>query len=253
MLYFSGTGNTRFAVQTFAQHFNHVEHFSIEEDIDYQHKIHEAEEITIAYPIYTSQMPKNMEAFLLKYKEYFLDKTVHVLVTQLFFSGDGAMLAIRLLGKKRVKVGQLMHLSMPNNISDVSFLKVVDDNRLKMILDQKALKIKRMADRINQGKKYRHGSRFYSRVLGYLFQRIFEPKFFYKFRQRLTVDENCILCQKCVNHCPVENLYQEEGLILSSHQCILCYRCVNICPTKSISIIGKKGPIKQYMNDNLVK
>jgi len=251
MLYFSGTGNTRFAIEEYGKSFNHVECYSIEEQVDFKKKITEANEITIAYPIYTSMLPDNMRIFLVEHKLSFFGKKVNVLITQMMFSGDGAMLAIRLLGKRNIIVGNRVHISLPNNISDIRFLRIVDQEKLQIIRKKKQIKIKKITVKISKGKRYKHGARFFSRILGYTLQRFYGPRFHKKYENAWRVDNQCIHCLKCVNQCPVNNLFDQDGMITAKGQCILCYRCVNICPSKSISIIGKHKPKVQYINQEM--
>lgn len=47
------------------------------------------------------------------------------------------------------------------------------------------------------------------------------------------INHRCYHCTDapCVNHCPVDALYKENGLTrLDRHKCIACERCVEVCP-----------------------
>ncbi len=47
------------------------------------------------------------------------------------------------------------------------------------------------------------------------------------------INHRCYHCTDapCVNHCPVDALYKEDGLTrLDRHKCIACERCVEMCP-----------------------
>lgn len=62
-IYFSGTGNTKFCIEKFLEHFGSTQIFSIE-DSDAVPSISESRDIIFAYPIYYSNMPKIVRGFI---------------------------------------------------------------------------------------------------------------------------------------------------------------------------------------------
>lgn len=95
-LYFSGTGNTEYAVNKMCEHFLiggvHCKALSIENIENLDGEFDEADTILIAHPIYGSCMPAIMKEFLIANSRYFHNKNVITLVTQESFSGDGESL-----------------------------------------------------------------------------------------------------------------------------------------------------------------
>lgn len=249
-LYFSGTGNTKFAMETFASIYEENNPFhihSIEESIDFERLIDEADLITLGYPIYGSMMPDVMVDFIETHKSSFSNKTVMVLITQMMFSGDGAGLAYYLLKDMEVNVEASMHINMPDNISDLKIMPIKVAEKQGEKYRKAEEKIQRYVARIKAGKTVKTGRRFYSRAIGYLFQRIFFKPFHNRMKRMLKINLNsCILCGKCVDHCPTNNLEIANDRVVTKNQCTLCYRCINICPTKSIKMLGKHYPNKQY-------
>ncbi|MBD3254691.1 MAG: glycyl-radical enzyme activating protein [Candidatus Lokiarchaeota archaeon] len=68
------------------------------------------------------------------------------------------------------------------------------------------------------------------------------------------IESRCVLCQKCVEICPVKAIeIWEEGVSINRKDCSVCFKCVNICPSKALEIIGEyKTPeeiIHEVMND----
>ena len=68
MLYFSGTGNSKYVAELFCRHMN-AEPRSIEEDIDFEELIKSNETIGFCYPIYGSRVPLIMREFIAKHIE----------------------------------------------------------------------------------------------------------------------------------------------------------------------------------------
>ena len=58
----------------------------------------------------------------------------------------------------------------------------------------------------------------------------------YSFVQIHWEKENCILCMKCKNACPVDLEPQEISI---SPQCIKCGKCVSVCPTGCLTMKNK--------------
>jgi flavodoxin len=65
MLYFSGTGNSKYIAELFCQYIN-CKTYSIEDKTDFQHLIDSEEIIGFCYPIYGSREPKIMREFVNK-------------------------------------------------------------------------------------------------------------------------------------------------------------------------------------------
>lgn len=56
---------------------------------------------------------------------------------------------------------------------------------------------------------------------------------------KYTVSENCTGCGKCEKLCPVNNIEMLNGKPQFSNKCMSCYACIHRCPEKAINL-GKK-------------
>ena len=95
-VYFSGTGNTRFCIEKFCFYYDGSAPLSIE-DSGVVEAISQSEELTLAYPIHYSNIPKIVKDFILANKLCFANKRVYIIATMGLFSGDGAGCSARLL------------------------------------------------------------------------------------------------------------------------------------------------------------
>lgn len=249
-LYFSGTGNTRYAVSRLCGEFskNGIE-CRTESIENFAGGATDADTIIVAYPIYGSCIPRPMKEFLFKSSDLFRGKNLITLATQYLASGDGGALAARLLKRVKIEFKHLgsLHINLPNNICDMALLKVKNGAELSKKVNKADKKIAACAGKILRGKAVRNGRGIFSQAIGLFTQRIYYSKIEKKFMRSYKIDESlCVVCGKCEDCCPVKNLILKDGKIEQQGKCAVCYRCVNLCPKKAISIIGKRPPKSQY-------
>ena len=141
-VYFSGTGNSRYAVECFCKEYDKVaKAFSIEDDniID---AVRNEELLVFSYPVQYSTVPKILRDFIIENKELWNGKKVFVIATMGLFSGDGAGVLGRLLQQYGAEVLGGLHLKMPDSIGDEKVLKRPLDKN-KELVKRAEQKIKR--------------------------------------------------------------------------------------------------------------
>ena len=257
---FSGTGNTWYVAKQLQAAFLHKGHpcdlYSLENDIDIDALIKKADIIGIGYPIYGSNFPKPIGLFLDRLKTV-EQKRAFVFCTQMMYSGDGAVIAAKRLRKKGFLVRQLMHINMPNNITDFRIVRWVKPMKEAKLTDKVARKTHTFSDAIINDKRKRKGEGVGSLLLG-LMQRVplglIEPKS----SSLLKVDNRCIACGLCVKLCPSGHLSLRDNHLVMGNTCYLCYRCLNHCPTKALHVAKKTqvkrpylGPVSDFKIDDV--
>jgi flavodoxin/Pyruvate/2-oxoacid:ferredoxin oxidoreductase delta subunit len=254
ILHFSGTGNTYFVAKLIGNYLSNngfdSKLYPIEKIKNVNELVDNSDIFGIGFPIYGSDMPdivKNMIEDLLPGK----GKRVFVFCTQMMYSGDGGANAARKLIEKGFLVKQIEHFNMPNNLRDFAkFLPTkVNYEKLEKKTRKKAEKF---AEKVIFNKRKLKGMNFVSNILG-LLQRKPYQKLKSRTEIRMLIEDNCILCKKCLELCPVNNYYIEDNRLKSKTDCILCYRCINHCPTKSLHINKRNtvsvpylGPTKDF-------
>ena len=73
IIYFSGTGNSKYIAEKFADRMR-IEAHSIEENIDFENILDKVDTIAVCYPIYGSCVPLIMREFVKKYMRFFETK-----------------------------------------------------------------------------------------------------------------------------------------------------------------------------------
>lgn len=252
-LYFSGTGNTKLIIETFAHELeDNPIIYSIEHDnIDYATLIQQHQHITFGYPIYESMLPHIMNDFISNHLALLTHKTIQIIVTQMLFSGDGAGLLARRLQKRHNLISNTIHINMPNNLTDVHLFRPKHVKDRTEMVDQSLSKLRHITEQIKLHHTFKMGRKWYSRLLGLFVQRLYAKPFYNNMKSKLKVqDDLCISCNKCVPLCPTNNLKLVDNKIQTNNQCTLCYRCINLCPTKALSLFMKHGPKTQYIRDS---
>lgn len=239
-IYFSGTGNSRHAIEVFLQEYDKTAKAYPIEDAAIAEYIKASEELVFAYSVQYSNLPKMVRDFVDDNKKLWRGKKIFIVATMGLFSGDGAGMLGRRLQKYGAQVIGGLHLKMPDSIADVAALKrpLEKDKKLVRLAEQK---IHKAVCNIKNGKPPQEGIGILYRVTGLFGQRLYFYHKTAKYSSRLKIDsKKCIGCGKCVNVCPMKNLRLEEGRAVAKDRCTMCYRCVNLCPKQAITLIGKK-------------
>ena len=249
-LYFSGTGNTKYAVERFCLEATRLgvdcEAISIE-DFDAL-KACDADTVLVAYPIHSSDIPLILKQFITKNQVIFRGKNLITLATQWKFSGDGGALAARYIRGYKKHIASL-HINLPSNVSDWRIARLLqsDAKEAGKMATQANVKIQRSVAKIVAGEKVAEGQGKLAFLAGYFGQRAYFSKIERRMRDKLEIDDGlCVKCGKCVELCPANNIEAGNGKITAKDKCTLCYRCINICPTKAIHLIGNQKPLTQY-------
>lgn len=239
-VYFTGTGNSRYAIEVFLQEYNsNCKAISIE-DYNVAEKIKEHTEIIFSYPVQYSTVPKILRDFIEENKALWSNKKIFIIATMGLFSGDGSGVLGRLLQEYGAEIIGGLHLKMPDSIADERVLKRPLEKNIDIVKEAEK-KIKNAVYKLKQGTPTQEGIGTFCRIAGFLGQRFI---FGYKtksYTDKLKIDtRKCVQCGKCVKICPMKNIKIDNGTICSGNQCTMCYRCVNYCPKQAITLLGKQ-------------
>lgn len=211
-IYFSGTGNSRYALEIFIKKYgNGAVLYSIEDEKAVE-ELDNHDEVVISYPVQYSTVPKFLWDFIDKNSKKWSGKKVFIIATMGLFSGDGTGVLGRLLKQHGAIITGGLHLKMPDSIADEKVLKRPLEKNI-MLVNVANQKIKKAVFEIKRGKYPQEGLGILYRIAGFFGQRLW---FGYKtknYSNRLKID-----VEKCVG----------------------CAKCINICPKRAITLLGKK-------------
>lgn len=238
-LYFSGTGNSKYAAEVFLNEYDPSSPLCSIEDKNITEYMNAHEEIVFSYPVQYSAVPKILRDFIHSHASVWQGKKVFVIATMALFSGDGAGVLGRILMQYGATISGGLHLQMPDSIADEKVLKR-SRNKNRQLVKIAAAKIRRAAIDIKKGKYPREGLGVFARLAGFFSQRLWFGHRTEKYSDKLKVDAaKCIGCSRCVRLCPTENIVLSKTKAVGRNRCTMCYRCVNACPVQAITLLGK--------------
>lgn len=238
-IYFSGTGNSRYALEVFIREYDKNSVLFSIEDKDLIEQINSHDEIVFSYPVQYSAVPKILSDFIHNNSSVWQGKRVFIIATMALFSGDGAGVLGRLLKQYGAKITGGLHLQMPDSIADEKVLKRSLEKNTQLVKKANQKVVKAATD-IKNGKYPQEGLGNLSRLTGFLSQRVWFGHRTKKYSDKLKVDvDKCIGCSKCVQICPTENIIMKDNKAIGMDRCTVCYRCVNACPKQAITLLGK--------------
>ena len=172
VIYFSGTGNSRYVAELFCNEYDEgAKAFSIEDD-DITQVVKNEEMLVFAYPVQYSTVPKILRDFIIENNELWESKKVFVIATMGLFSGDGAGILGRLLLQYGAEVIGGLHLKMPDSIGDEKVLKrPLEKNR--ELVKKAEQKISRSVQLLKSGKPTQEGIGVLYRMAGFFGQRLY--------------------------------------------------------------------------------
>ncbi|MDR2182928.1 MAG: EFR1 family ferrodoxin [Clostridiales bacterium] len=254
-VYFSGTGNTAYIAELFAAQMG-GKCLSIEDEANFSAEFAAADTIAFCYPIYGSRAPLIMRQFAARHSACLQGKKVAIFVTQLTFSGDGAMIFADLFPKGHFHVIYAAHFYMPNNICNFSLLRKTGENSIRKRMRMAENKVARICRDISGGIVRLRGASGFARLLGNIQGKPWQGDstgaeampgtMEAKAKAGVKIDEDCTVCGLCIAACPMKNLEMADGAITHNSNCTVCYRCVNLCPHRAITTFFHSKPQWQY-------
>ncbi|MCL2426454.1 MAG: EFR1 family ferrodoxin [Oscillospiraceae bacterium] len=246
MLYFSGTGNSKYVAELFCKHNdNDVECYSIEENIDFENLISAEDVIAFCYPVYMSRVPRIMRGFVAQHMHTLKGKKTIVFCTQLILSGDGTRAFTMLFPKNHINVIYTEHFFMPNNMPDVPILPISTGKSINKYLVRANRKMESVCRDIQNGIVRKRGYSIPSRILG-MPQGAALQATEKRANRVVSIDSDCTQCNLCIKICPMNNFSLEDEKVIHNHNCTMCYRCINACPEKAISVLFSGKIKRQY-------
>ncbi|MCL2703496.1 MAG: EFR1 family ferrodoxin [Defluviitaleaceae bacterium] len=255
VLYFSGTGNTKYIAELFSAGMD-AKCVSIEEAADFNAIIKTHDRIAVCYPVYGSRVPLIMREFIARHMTALKGKELVIFATQVLFSGDGARVLCDLFPEGHIKVIYAWHFLMPNNVNNFAPLRKTGSKSIQKRIKIAEIKMARVCRDINAGIERKRGFSALAKMLGKIQGIPWQGNSKNAFasgntmenraKKSVRIDADCTVCNICVECCPMRNLENRQGAIVHNNNCTVCYRCVNLCPQKAITVFLKSKPKWQY-------
>jgi ferredoxin len=243
IIYFSGTGNSRYAAQII-QSVTGDNLLSMNDRI----KAGDSREITSPSPLvfvcptYAWRIPRVAQKFILDTRFIGTTKAYFVLTC-----GDGianaAHYAKKLCDKKGLTFLGLAPVVMPENY--ITLFHAPDKAQAAAIIEKATLEIRGIAQKIKDGHTLKDpsvglGEQFMSGLINDMFYPLLiSAKGYYATRA-------CIHCGKCEELCPLNNIKIVNGTPQWGRDCTQCMACICGCPKEAIEYRRRTQGKRRY-------
>lgn len=238
ILYFSGTGNTRWVAQQIAEAIGEKLCYipDLIREGNYQLQLAEGERLGICYPTHGWQPPRIVREFIGKMTVVGKPEFCWALTTCGDNMGEAMTILNKDLEKKGLKAETCFSVIMPESYVCLPFMYTDPEEKEKRKIAQAKQQLVHIIDIIKACRKgvveLEKGAtpRLYSYVIGSYFNKkmVTDHKF--------TVDADvCIQCGKCVKMCPVDNIEGTPPVWLHNGKCTSCLACYHYCPVHAIN------------------
>lgn len=248
VIYFSGTGNSRYCAETIAKHLN-------DEIVDSKEYIKNeiagefisGKPYVFVAPVYSWQIPLVFADFIRK-ASFEGNKDAYFFITCGGEMGAAGVKAKDLTDEIGMNFKGAIELLMPNNY--VISSGAPSDKKCKKYIAHANKLMKKYSEGIANGETLpEHKVNFIDNIKSGPINVGFNKYFINAKSFRTT--ENCIGCGNCVDLCPLGNITLVDNKPVWGDRCTQCLACLCLCPTDAIefgkSTVGKrryKGPEK---------
>jgi len=255
IFYFSGTGNTKWAVDEFKNSVikrgYECKIYSIEAEItNLEEIINEVEIIGFAFPIYGANMPNIIKKFIEKFKSILnttCKKSSFIITTAGYIDTYGPVIASKILKSNGFRLIGYINIKMSNNISTPKIRSnFVTSEKMKIRMNKGKEEIEKLINRIIGKKRYIRNIGFYL-IPGMLIRRVTRNAQRDNYLALSINKEKCCKCMLCINNCPTNSITFSDKEFSFLPSCTACMRCYNLCPKYAIYHDGK------YADPNIYK
>lgn len=237
VVYFSGTGNSRFAAKAIAQQLQ-------DELLDAGALIKAGERgvfmserpFVFVSPIYAWQLPHIFADFI-RSAELSGSRDAYFVLTCGSDIGNAGKYAAALCAEKGLNYRGMLEVVMPENY--IAMFRAPKREEAERIVKAAKPVLRRGAEYIARGEDFPASK---SGALNSLKSSAVNKLFYKRFIKAdafLTTDA-CIGCGKCAELCPLNNIHLENARPVWGQDCTHCMACICHCPTEAIEY-GKKS------------
>ena len=239
VLYFSGTGNTKFIATTLAKRLddNLVDLAKRIKNNDYSDIVSDKLFI-ICLPIYICTFPRFLFKYLEKIK-FIGPNKVYFIYTSGGYTGDASVMGKKLAKRIGLKYLGNAEFKMPRNYLISTHYPPNTDDEIKERINNSFKKLELVYNSINNESKIKERHIFLlERLIIIPFVPIWD-KLKHKTKNFYATDK-CIGCTKCMTLCPINAIeIENKKPIWIKDNCLHCMSCLQNCPKEAIEYRGK--------------
>ncbi len=244
ILYFSGTGNTKYVAKLIDSEMRTLglstELHSIEEAFSIQPD---------TYDFLVLGCPKYYERpvfYFIDYLKKNLPKSKNTVPAMMFCTQAGPLNTDfkgleKMLAKKNHRIIAEESITLANNLLFFGTFKPTDPEKINEATENARQLVKPLVAAFVSGKGNKQSLNPFL-VASEQLVAVLCTKFMPVFAMKYSASSDCIGCGLCAKKCPKQNIAMREHRPVFGKQCIFCTRCINICPANAILYHNKKCP-----------
>lgn len=250
ILYFSGTGNSRYTAEYIAE-------LTSDEVVNIGERIREMDKggeftsknpFVFVCPVYSWRIPRVFERFLMQ-SSFYGTKAAYFVITCGSDIGNASGHLVEFCRAKGMELRGVAPVVMPENY--IAMFDAPGKEEAEKIVDAANPVIEEIARRIKRGEsipeaKMHLADRLKSGIVNTCFY-----AFCVKSRG-FRVKETCIGCGKCERICPLNNIRIEQSRPVWGDRCTHCMACICSCPKEAIEYKNTSIGKKRYYNERKV-
>lgn len=243
ILYFTGTGNSRFAAEYIADHIGD-DCISLNDILKYKRplRFNSVRPFIIVAPIYAWGFPDIVKQLIIR-AEFTGSDQMYFIGTMGSQTGDAENELEKIAYQKEMAYLGFCGVPMPDNFIWGGDLP--DGYSAERKIRASLPLLHELSDRIMTGKMIEKCDQT---PLAFLASAVASPMFNKFFKSRFRVSEKCTGCGMCEKVCPVNNVKLLPGGIPHfDRYCLNCYSCINRCPSKAINIGKRTENFNRYI------
>ena len=247
ILYFSGTGNSRYIAEV----INSViedKLVSINECLKNNLIVSLEQQYSIVCPTYAWRIPRVVEQFI-RTNHFVSGTKIYFIMTCGGDIGNAAKYINRLCNEKNMILMGIGEIVMPENF--ITMFKAPENP--EVIISHGVETALLLAAEIKAGKYFLETKpTFIGRFNSGIVNRLFYPMFVRA--KGFHVEDTCIGCGQCIHACPLKNISLVDSRPIWDKHCTQCMACISICPKAAIEYKNKtKGKRRYYLKDSYNK
>lgn len=244
VLYFTGTGNSKFVAVALAEALGDtVSSINAVMRRGEQLSLYSEKPYVIVAPIHAWRYPAAVEKMLLE-ADLQGCRDVYCVASMGENSGNAGKALEKLFRGKGMNFKGFCGVVMPNNY--IPGWDVDTEEEVREMLTAAVPKVQLLAEKIKAGETISKDDKtplagLMSGLVNYGFR-----NFMLK-NQVFEVAETCIACGVCAASCPTSNIFIYDGKATFGENCASCYSCLHRCPVQAINIKDKTENRGRYV------
>lgn len=243
ILYFSGTGNSKFVAEQMAKQLGDTA-VSLNERIKKENyePLSDVERFVIVSPIYAFAPPKIVETFLHRVP---LEgtKKVWFVMTGAGKTSVSKFYWQRFAKQKGLDYKGTAHIKMPQNY--IVYFNPEENTVNEKTVQDSIGEIEALARLVGENTDFADDKM--GKASYYITDAVRGPYYAMFIKSgKFRAQDKCIGCAKCVTVCPLNNISLQSGKPIWGKNCTHCMACINLCPMKTIEYGNKTAGKIRY-------